>query len=852
MLLRPRTGVVRNRFVFSLCPGLVRTESRRTNLHAAMPYQRKPNPLRSILLEVLLPLWLLTTAARGLDLSRATVFAPPNLSRSEEKAVVMLIEEVEKRSQIRWPRAETWPSKAPSIIAVGLASRGKDFAGPRAAVFAADGASTKPEGFRILTRTNSGAPTVFVLGNDARGVLFGVGHLLRSLRMSAHEISLVDGFDVTTAPRYPLRGHQLGYRPKTHSYDAWDVPTWEQYIRDLVVFGCNAVELIPPRSDDADTSPHFPLPPLEMLQRLSRLLDDYGLDVWIWYPAMDRDYSDPKTVEFALREWAAVFKAMPRLDAVFVPGGDPGHTQPKHLMKLLEQQTTNLHRFHPRAQMWVSPQGFNEAWLDEFVALLKEEQPSWLNGIVFGPQVRVSLPQLRALVPARYPIRNYPDITHSRQCQFPVPDWDTAFAVTSGREGINPRPLGYASIARLLQPHTIGFITYSEGCNDDVNKAVWSALGWNPDADVTSILRDYSRYFIGERYADTFAQGLLALERNWRGLLLPNESVYTTLLQFQSMERNATPHDRLNWRFQAALYRAYYDAYVRRRLLYETGLENHAMDLLREARRRGALVSLREAEVVLERAVTQRVATDWRERVFELAEALFQSIRLQSSVERYQAIGVDRGATLDTLDYPLNNRPWLRERFAALRRLPNEAARLDGIEEILQWADPGPGGFYDDLGNVSSQPHLVPGLPFAQDPAFLESPHAGFEEGEAADESDEKPGHALRYSWLNHAESMNDAPLTVAYAGLDPTAHYKLRVVYGGDSPKRKIRLVVNDNIEIHPLMTKPWPVRPVEFELPSAATARGTLRVHWTREPGLGGNGRGCQVSEVWLLRAP
>jgi hypothetical protein len=815
-----------------------------------MFHQHKPNSLRSILLKVLLPLLLLTTSARGLDLSHATVFAPPDLSRSEEKAVAMLIEEVEKRSQIRWPRNAAWPSNATSVVVVGPASRWKDLAGPDGMTLADDSAAKRPEGFRILTRTNAPAPTVFVLGNDSRGVLFGVGHLLRSLRMSPQQIFLADDFNVTTAPRYALRGHQLGYRPKTHSYDAWDMPTWEQYIRDLVVFGCNAVELIPPRSDDDDTSPHFPLPPLEMLQRMSRLLDDYGLDVWIWYPAMDKDYSNPKTVEFALGEWADVFRAMPRLDAVFVPGGDPGHTQPKHLMKLLEQQTTNLHRFHPKAQMWVSPQGFDEAWLEEFIAILKTEQPRWLSGVVFGPQVRVSLAQLRALVPATYPLRNYPDITHSRQCQFPVPDWDTAFAVTSGREGINPRPLGYASIFRLLQPHTIGFITYSEGCNDDVNKAVWSALGWNADADVTSILRDYSRYFIGEGYADTFAQGLLALERNWQGPLLPNESVFTTLLQFQAMERNAMPRELLNWRFQAGLYRAYYDAYVRRRLLHESDLEQRAMDSLREARARGSLATLREAEAVLDRAVSERVATDWRARVFELAESLFQSIRLQSSVKRYQAIGVDRGATLDTVDYPLNNRAWLREHFAVVRKLPTETARLDGIEEILRWTDPGAGGFYDDLGNLSCQPHLVPGLPFAQDPAFLESPHAGFEEADAVDDPDEKPGQALRYSWLNHAESMNDTPLATAYDGLDPTARYKLRVVYGGDAPKRRIRLVANDGIEIHPLMLKPWPIRPVEFEVPASAITGGTLRLQWTRESGLGGNGRGCQVSEVWLLR--
>ena len=36
-------------------------------------------------------------------------------------------------------------------------------------------------------------------------------------------------------------------------------------------------------------------------------------------------------------------------------------------MALLEKQAANLHRYHPHAQMWVSPQGFNQEWLDEFL-----------------------------------------------------------------------------------------------------------------------------------------------------------------------------------------------------------------------------------------------------------------------------------------------------------------------------------------------------------------------------------------------------------------------------------------------------------------------------------------------------
>ena len=61
-----------------------------------------------------------------------------------------------------------------------------------------------------------------------------------------------------------------------------------------------------------------------------------------------------------------MFRKLPRIDAVFVPGGDPGHTEPKVLMALLEKETQVLHRYHPKAQMWVSPQGFNQEWLDEF------------------------------------------------------------------------------------------------------------------------------------------------------------------------------------------------------------------------------------------------------------------------------------------------------------------------------------------------------------------------------------------------------------------------------------------------------------------------------------------------------
>src|SRR5258706_148713 len=84
-------------------------------------------------------------------------------------------------------------------------------------------------------------------------------------------------------------------------------------------------------------------------------------------------------------------------------------------------------------------------------------------------------------------------------------------SLTEGREVINPRPLDESAIFQLYRNNTRGVITYSEGCNDDVNKMIWSSHCWDPDARTIDILHDYSRYFIGDKYTDDFADGLLAL-----------------------------------------------------------------------------------------------------------------------------------------------------------------------------------------------------------------------------------------------------------------------------------------------------------------------------------------------------
>ncbi|MGD0002779.1 MAG: hypothetical protein ABSE06_00975 [Anaerolineaceae bacterium] len=778
------------------------------------------------------------------DLSKAIVFTPSGASKREQKAATVLVEEVEKRTHISWLVVDQFPEGDAPVIILGQATAlEKLFPQDQAALKWRAAAKGHPaDGYQIHSEIQANSTRIFILGNGERGVLFGVGYLLRHLCMSKESVLLPYHLDVATAPKYSLRGHQLGYRDKTNSYDAWDLPQWDQYIREMAVFGTNAIELIPPRSDDLPDSVHFPRPPMEMMEGMSRIADDYGLDVWIWYPAMDDDYSRPEMVEFALNEWEQVYKRLPRIDAILVPGGDPGNTRPKYLMPMLEKQTRLLHKYHSRAQMWVSAQGFNLEWMNEFLGILQNEAPDWLNGVVYGPWIHMTPTEFRRLVPKKYPIRNYPDITHSLDCQYPIPEWDIAFALTEGRETINPRPRSESAIFRQMGEEVIGFLTYSEGCNDDINKFIWSGLGWDPQQDVHEILRQYSCFFIGEKYTHDFAMGIMALERNWIGPLATNASVYPTLQQFQAIEKSAPPRLLQNWRFQQALYRAYYDAYTRSRLLYETGLEEQAMDRLRQADQLGSLLALDQAQAILDQAVLQPVSRQWRTRLCQLAEALFQSIHMQLSVPLYYAQAETRGANLDGVDYPLNDQPWLKEQFRRICILSNEQERLDQLNKLVRWTDPGPGGYYVDLSNAYDCPFVVKGLPYEEDPGFYRSPHRRFPYWK-----DILPS---RRSWRGYTGNLNDFPFRMVFPNLDPDAQYKVRVVYSDTEDEVKIRLVTDENFEIHPFMNKPFPRQPLEFDIPPSATCLGELRLSLVRQPGLGGLGAGHEISEIWIIK--
>ncbi len=788
------------------------------------------------------------------EINNVSVVLPAQATQREQLAGDMVVDEIMKRCGVEWT--------------IGTAGAVKIYLGTRAswhglgstvASVAAKAAKLPAESYAIA----SGADWIAVCGSDERGLIFGAGKVLRMLSLTRRSVAAnMTALNLTSSPHYPIRGHQLGYRPKTNAYDALTVEMWDQYIRELAIFGTNTVELLPPISDDLPDSPHFPIPPAKMLIEMSRICDKYGLDVSIWYPAMAKDYSDKKTVEDEIRNWAAVMHDMPRLDIVFVPGGDPGHTEPTYMMPLLEKEKANLRKTHPNVQMWMSPQSFSAGWMDEYYKLMADPHTAtWLDGVVFGPQNRDSLKDIRRKIPTKFPIRFYPDITHSIQAQYSMNNWDIAYALTEGREIVNPRPVAHAAILREVMKDTSGFVTYSEGVNDDSNKFLWSLLGWDPEMTAAAAMRDFGRYFIGAKDGSAFGQGLLDLEKNWNGSLAANELVDVTLQKFMTIERNASPFLLENWRWQQAMFRACCDAYVRQRLLFESGELARALSVLGRIEDIGfasvpwgiGTVPAREpangidpqsliddATDILRKAATTQIAPAIRTRIAELGYALLQSIHQQLAVERFQGEAVDRGAPLDTIDHPVTDGPYVQKQLVAISRIEDQEEKVTAIRMLLDRTNPGPGGFYDELGNASNRPHLV--IEDAEgDFDFRRSPHVG------TSYPDQFGAHAPM-AWKHWAESLYEAPLKMYYKGLDPDVEYALQVVLSGDSRGVRTKLMANDAIEIYPMQLRLWPPAPQTFAVPQAATASGELRLTWTREAGLGGNGRGCQLAEVML----
>ena len=285
------------------------------------------------------------------------------------------------------------------------------------------------ESFLICTDPQSrqaAAPTLQLHARGDRGLMLGVGRLLRALDVSAFgEVSIPHDLSLTVEPPPfgRMRGHQLtdwGFYMTTEFF--------EQYAKELLVFGTNQVEFA---HIDYTRGDQY------KLVAWSAILDKYDLRVSVFNAPYSTDSDKATTRE--------VFANMTRVDSLFREGGG-AETFPD-----MQELVAELHKHHPNATVWLSPCGLDEMALDQW--LLAMDAPttrSWLHGVAYGPGVHISQKQVSCSLyltrsdsllmthththththtqlverlPSGYELRQYPDITHSLAAMYPQPNW---------------------------------------------------------------------------------------------------------------------------------------------------------------------------------------------------------------------------------------------------------------------------------------------------------------------------------------------------------------------------------------------------------------------------------------------
>src|SRR5574337_1528485 len=249
------------------------------------------------------------------------VSRPGKLPFAEQTAAKVLVEEVEKRTSIRLGTSTRWPEGKP-VIAITSVKAASEWGRQVPARQGAHLPETRPEGYRLYVDDRNQQPIVWVMGADARGALFGVGNLLRRLHVSRGKLAVASDMDIATAPAHAIRGHQLGYRATSNTYDAWNAAQFEQYIRELTFFGANSIEGIP--FQDKRETPVMKIPRPEINQAIGEICQRYGLDYWAWVPA-DFSLKDEARRTQMLKQCHKFFTSTPVFTGFTFPGGDPGN-----------------------------------------------------------------------------------------------------------------------------------------------------------------------------------------------------------------------------------------------------------------------------------------------------------------------------------------------------------------------------------------------------------------------------------------------------------------------------------------------------------------------------------------------
>jgi len=668
-----------------------------------------------------------------------------------------------------------------------------------------------PEGFLLKLLHDSSPPTLVAAGVDSRGCLYAVGEILRRVVSGDDAFELPDRLDLRSAPAFEIRGTQYGQsgvaKRLAHVRD-WTPAETERVILDYALAGANIFSTGP--------GPMFDFIKSYGLMTQGGFGPNTGSNPkhpeWNAFESIGRTgyvcLSEPGAREFMLRKCESKFKNSPTYDLVKFHGGDGGGCEcdrcnpyGKKFIHLVEKMAAIIHRYHPTTRVYFTNQKFDDEDDQAIFDYLNEKPRDWLWAWGYGPGSdattwqpghrqthRMDLfrypgfgpyglypKEILHKMPRRHALLFYNEITHWKYAQHAYiqmypradrngdlpPPWsheiyerqpDQALTMVYNRLSFYAWPRFYHRVFNDLMPYGIGDITHSSGHHDHFNQWMWQRLLWAPRTTVEEVVDEYCVTWFGPQAAPQMAEALFLLEENLgeqSGTPLKDKqgiSHYYDLVK-QAGEQMPAQQMNQNWLWRMHMQKAALDRYVQLSVRQQHELHDRVEQHLAK--------SLDSPD--LSTAIAQ--ALPW----FDQLEESSQMVSLRAEAGRLgeqsnKLYGV-RNDGYFNLEHDFLGLGWLERQLERAREAAPDEKR-EHLSMIIDYENPGEGGFYDNLGTANVAPHATFGYPYDHGQPYV---------SEMLAEGNRPSQRSM------HFTQNEDQGVTLQYQDLDPAASYRIR-----------------------------------------------------------------------------
>jgi hypothetical protein len=444
------------------------------------------------------------------------------------------------------------------------------------------------EGFRIADGAKG---TIRVVGNDTRGLLYGVGKLLHTSSYSDRGFTPGTWRGVSV-PSMPVRGMYLA----THFHNYYQVAPIEEvqrYIEDLSLWGVNSFLVWFGMEEFSGIGDPKAQAMIERLRALLRIVRGLGLNVCLGSICNDgyanspvelraddstvdhkgyhtrmgnRIYnlgnelcpSKPGVLEMELqycREKYDAFKDIGIDYWFFTPYDNGGCTCPQcapwganGYLRMAEQLVRGYRSAFPGGKVvlgtWYFDRWAEGEW-DGMAAQFGAAKPDWIDYVMADNFEEYPRYPLEHGVPGGFPLLNFPEISMWGQ-----EPW--------GGYGANPQPGRLQARWDEIGSRLSGGFPYSEGIYEDINKVICAQLYWEPDRPAPATVRDYIAFEFSREAVDDVTAAVRILEANHLRDRI-SESAVTAARLLARADRRLTPQARGSWRWRLLRIRAAID-----------------------------------------------------------------------------------------------------------------------------------------------------------------------------------------------------------------------------------------------------------------------------------------------------